>query len=309
MPAFQSFAKAMKRTWAIRLLGLSLLVAPVASRAADIQLVAKNLQFPEGTIFVGNELYFVDYATSDVLRLVDGKVKRVWHQDGCGANGLLNLSNTLLVACYSSGNFVKISLDGKVLNTIRKDDAGTTFTNPNDLAADTRGGVYVTTSGSGQTDRGKIFYLAPGGTVKEVASDIHFANGIAVSPDGKRLYVVETNTGRLLSFTIGPDGSLTERQEFANLAGILGDSKHKVFHPDSMRIDRHGNLFVALYDGGGYAVFDPAGKLIEHVDLPAPHHTNLAISPDGKSIYVTAVYDSPGGYNGEIYRVPNPVAE
>jgi len=295
VPAFHSLAKAMKRIWTAQFVGLSMLFAPIVCRAADVQLVAKNLQFPEGTIFVGNELYFVDYSTSDVLRLIDGKVKRVWHQDGCGANGLLSLSSALLVACYSNGTFVKISLDGKVLNTIRKDDAGTTFTNPNDHAADARGGVYVTTSGSGQTDLGKIFYIASDGAMKEVASDIHFANGIAVSPDGKRLYVVETHTGRLLSFSIGPDGLLTERREFANLAGILGDSKHKVFHPDSMQVDQHGNLFVALYDGGGYAVFDPAGKLLKHVDIPGRHHTNLAISPDGKSIYITAVYDSLGG--------------
>ena len=52
--------------------------------AADVETVAKGLQFPEGTIFVGKVLYFVDYAASSVLRLTDGKVVQVWHQDGCG---------------------------------------------------------------------------------------------------------------------------------------------------------------------------------------------------------------------------------
>ena len=71
-----------------------------ASNAADIEVIAKNLQFPEGTIFVGNELYFVEYSTSDVLRLVNGKAKKVWHQDGCGANGLVQVPNALLVAWW-----------------------------------------------------------------------------------------------------------------------------------------------------------------------------------------------------------------
>jgi len=90
---------------------------------------------------------------------------------------------------------------------------------------------------------------------------------------------------------------------------ILKDSKQKVFHPDSMRIDRNGNLFVALYDGGGYVVIRPNGTLIKHVDLPAPHHTNLAIAPDGLSIIITAVHDAPNGYLGELYRLMNPVNE
>jgi gluconolactonase len=152
-----------------------------------------------------------------VLRLVDGKVKRVWHQDGCGANGLLQVPNALLVACFDSGTFVKISLDGKLLETIRKDGAGTRFTSPNDLAADAKGGAYLTTSGSGNTDLGKVFYLSADHQVKEVASNIHFANGVCVSPNGKFLYVAETHMSRLLSFTIADNGSLSQQREFVGL--------------------------------------------------------------------------------------------
>ena len=213
-----------------------------ASSAADVEVIAKNLQFPEGTIFVGNELYFVDYSTSDVLQLVDGKAKKVWHQDGCGANGLVQVPNALLVACFDSGTVAKISLDGKLLKTIRKDSAGTPFTSPNDFAADARGGVYFTTSGSDGTDMGKVFYLSSDQTVREVASGIHFANGVAVSPNGAVLYVAETHASRLLSFAISGDGTLNQRREFVKFVDILKDSKQKVFQPDSMRIDRNGKI-------------------------------------------------------------------
>jgi hypothetical protein len=51
-------------------------------------------------------------------------------------------------------------------------------------------------------------------------------------------------------------------------------------------------------------------NLIKHVDLPAPpQHTNVAIAPDGKSIFITAVYDAPNGYLGELYCLINPVNE
>jgi gluconolactonase len=59
---------------------------------------ATGFQFAEGTIFVGNTLYFVDYSASDVLRLVGNKAETVWHQNGCGANGLLQVAQGLLVA-------------------------------------------------------------------------------------------------------------------------------------------------------------------------------------------------------------------
>ena len=80
------------------------------------------------------------------------------------------------MACFDSGTVVKISLDGKLLKTIRKDSAGAPFTSPNDFAADARGGVYFTTSGSDGTDMGKVFYLSSDQTVREVASGIHFAH-------------------------------------------------------------------------------------------------------------------------------------
>jgi hypothetical protein len=59
-----------------------------------------------------------------------------------------------------------------------------------------------------------------------------------------------------------------------------------------------------------FAVFSSDGKLIRTVELPALHHSNLAISPDGKFVFVTAVYDTPGGGSrGEILKVPNSTFE
>jgi gluconolactonase len=78
--------------------------------------------------------------------------------------------------------------------------------------------------------------------------------------------------------------------------------------PDGVRIDGQGNLFVALYRGRGFAVIAPDSHLIRQVDLPAAHHTNLAISPDRRFVVATAVEDGPGGsYRGELVRVANPV--
>ncbi len=287
-----------------------MLLASIASAApmARADVIATGLQFPEGTVFVGDTLYFVDYSTSDVLRFSHNRVETVWHQDGCAANGLQSVPTGLLVACYAANTVVSISLDGKILETISKDSAGRPFDSPNDLAADAKGGVYFTGSGS-RTVLGKVYYRSADGTVREVASNIHYANGLVVSPDGKLLYLAESEAHRLLAFTIAADGSLTNQREFLKLSDVLAGGTNRIDTPDGVRIDRHGRLFVGLYDGGGFAVIGPDGKLIAQVDVPGPHHANLAISPDGKFVYGTTAYDEPGGYRGELYRVPNPVPE
>ncbi|HVI88165.1 MAG TPA: SMP-30/gluconolactonase/LRE family protein [Dongiaceae bacterium] len=283
--------------------------ATVVSGAAGIDTVATGLHFPEGVIFVGNTPYFVDYVTSNVLRIAGGKVEQVWHEDGCGANGLVALHGELLVACYDSGTIVRLTIAGQVRETVRHDESGGIFVSPNDLADDGAGGVYFTASGNGSVP-GKIYYRDPLGRVKEVAGDIDYANGLAVSNDQKLLYVAESRKHRLLKFTIGTDGELSGRAEFANLAVILADRDHDVFTPDGLRIDKRGRLFVALYDGGGFAVLAEDGKLIKKIDLPAAHHASLAIAPDGKSLYLTATDDMPdGSYRGEILKVDNPLSD
>ncbi|MBV9828840.1 MAG: SMP-30/gluconolactonase/LRE family protein [Alphaproteobacteria bacterium] len=284
--------------------------AQISARAAPpgTETVAADLQFPEGTIFIGDNLYFVDYARSVVLRLAGGRTEVVWQQPGCGANGLLTVPDGLLVACFDSGRIVEIAMSGATLATIRQDDRGQPFAAPNDLAADRNGGVYFTASGSAATP-GKVFHLGRDRVVREVASGIQFANGVGLSPDGRTLFVAETPTGKVLAVAIRADGSLGAPQDFIRLRDAVAAGRSGAAKPDSLRVDRHGNLFVALYEGGGVAIVSPAGRLLTVVDVPAAHHTNLAISPDEKWLYVTAVDDDPRStYRGYIVRVVNPLA-
>jgi gluconolactonase len=165
--------------------------------------------------------------------------------------------------------------------------------------------VYFTASGAGGAPSGKVFYIGADRHVTQVADGIAFANGVAVSVDGKTLFVGETPANRILRFAIGANGRLTDRRTFVNLGDLVAGGA-----PDGVRIDKHGNLFAALYRGQGFAVIGPDAHLVAQVHLPAAHHTNLAISPDGRFVYATAVDDGPGGaYRGALVRVANPVDE
>jgi gluconolactonase len=282
MDGTSSMEKALRRYGVIAMIlaGAVLSIGSPSGAFADSAqavVVATDLLFPEGTIFVGHDLYFVDYARSDVLRLVGAKTEVVWHQDGCGANGLVAVPDGLLVACFDAAAVVKISLRGATLTTIRRDAVGQAFVAPNDFAADQNGGLFLSDSGSSGRP-GKVYYLSSNGVVREVASGIRFANGIGVSPDGSTLYVAESPTGKVLTFPIGADGFLGPVRDLIRLRDVL-------------------------------PIVSPGGRVLKLLHVPSQHHTNLAISPDEESLYVTAVDDDArSAYRGQIVRMANPLA-
>src|SRR6476646_9096557 len=91
------------------------------------------------------------------------------------------------------------------------------------------GGMYATLSGpfvdTPSEVMGKILYRADGSDAwTVVATDLNYANGIGVSPDHKTLYVSETVGNCILKFTINPDGTLSQRANFA-LLNVLTKNK------------------------------------------------------------------------------------
>ena len=94
----------------------------------------------------------------------------------------------------------------------------------NEIVVSPRGDVYVNGSdfdflGGGPFIPGVIALVSPDGTVRQVADDIHFGNGMAVTPDGSTLIVAESFARRLSAFDILPDGGLANRRVWAEVPG------------------------------------------------------------------------------------------
>jgi len=279
----------------------------------DIKVLNADAYYPEGPIWYHDKLYYVEYGRNAVMTW-DGARNAVFSAAaGCGQSAVVPTARgEFLTTCYDNGTIGRISPDGKSLPPYTHDKDGHPFVGPNDLAPDGRGGIYFSTSGShGDAIDGKVFYIAADGTISLKAGDVHNANGLAVSRDGTILYVVETDENRLLKFTIGANGSLSDRRIVVNLDDLVHHAVH--IWPDGVKIDSRGQIYLGqsareyhVAYAGVIFVVDAKGKLLRQLTLPSLQVPNFALSPDEKTLYVTAVdqFDKPP-YHGKLYSIPN----
>jgi sugar lactone lactonase YvrE len=286
--------------------------ADFEARAAALVLNA-DAHFPEGPVWYHGKLYYVEYDRNTVTAWDGEKNAIFWTQKGCGPSAVIpTAQGEFLTTCYDNNSIGRMSADGKNLPAYTHDKDGNPFVGPNDFAPDDHGGMYFTTSGDpGPVINGKVYYMAADGTIAQRAGDVHSANGVAVSKDGKILYVVETEGHRLLQFKIGPGASLSDRRVFVNLDDLNNNVGH--LYPDGVKIDSKGQIYIGQNPrdihaplAGTIFVVNADGHLLRKLTLPSPGVPNLAFSPDERTVYVTALdqVDKPP-YRGKIYSIPN----
>src|SRR5262249_5241424 len=131
---------------------------------------------------------------------------------------------------------------------------------------DRRGHLYVTDSGQWKKENGFLLRFTPNGSGEVVAGPFGYANGLALSADQRRLFMVESNTDRILSFDV-KDGALGEAKVFAEDVGRL---------PDGLALDAAGNLYVACYASDEILRIAPGGGRSQ---LAWDHHAILISRP------------------------------
>jgi sugar lactone lactonase YvrE len=301
----------LRKKW-LALLTLSAVACD--ARAAEVRVLNDDAHFAEGPVWYHGKLYYVEYDRNSVTTW-DGASNRIfWSKPGCGPSAVIaSARGEFLTTCYDSGSIGRISADGKDLAPYTHDKDGNPFIGPNDFAPDHHGGIYFTCSGTapGPAIDGKIFYLAPDGTITQKAADLHSANGIVVSNDGNTLYVIETEDHRLLQFKIGANASLSQRRIFLDLDELTHNVGH--IYPDGVKIDSRGQLYIGQNPrdvharlAGTIFVVDAQGKLLRTLKLPSPGVPNLTFSPDERTLYVMALDQlDKSPYKGKVYAIAN----
>jgi len=281
----------------------------------QIREVARGLKFPEGPIAMPDGSIVAVEIMGNLVRVTPDGTRHVIAELGGGPNGAAIGPDGKAYVCnnggfswhvaddgymrptgraeaYAGGRIERVDLTTGKVETLYTHCGDDPITGPNDIVFDGLGGFWFTDHGKSYgrlMDRGALFYAkADGSFIKEVAFPLFTPNGVGLSPDGKTLYVSETDTGRLWSFPVlGPGELAKEPWPSPNGGRFLGNlpGYHRF---DSMAIEANGNICVATLVSGGITVFSPEGEALEYHKAPEGYCTNICFGgPDLKTAYIT----------------------
>jgi sugar lactone lactonase YvrE len=163
-------------------------------------------------------------------------------------------------------------------------ERGRPGTRMNDGACDARGRFWAgTMSLAGHRRCAALYRLDPDLRLTRALSGLSISNGLGWSPDGTRMYHVDTPLRRVdvYEFDLDP-GAIGHRVGAIDVPAVQGK-------PDGLAFDAEGGVWVALWGGGAVQRYDPAGRPSERIELPVSQVTSCCFGdPDLSTLYVTS---------------------
>lgn len=244
--------------------------------------VASGFQFTEGPVWhPGGFLIFSDIPANRIVKWTGPGKTETFREPSGNSNGLTFDGEGRLIACEHGNRRVsRTEPDGKVIALADKYQ-GKRLNSPNDAVVRSDGSIYFTDPPYGIRPDQKelsfngVFRFSPEGKLTLLVADFDRPNGLAFSPDEKKLYVADTARGHVRAFDVQPDGTLARGKEFVEVPG-----------PDGMKVDTEGNLYVTSRDG--VMVFNAKGKTVGTIKLPEGPANCCFGDPDNKTLFVTA---------------------
>jgi len=289
--------------------------------------VAAGVCFLEGpAVDVAGNVYFSDIAGSRILKMDPAGSVTTFRADSGRTNGNTFDAQSRLISCEGAENgpggrrrIVRTELTTGKSEVLTQRYEGKRYNSPNDVVVDPQGRVwfsdplYAPDRSIMEHEHEAVYRIDLDGTVKRVITQpaIGRPNGLAITPDGKTLYLVDSNyirpdgNRKIWAFDISADGSASGQRQVYDFGRGRGG--------DGMRLDSRGNLWVA---GGisaprtanesadvptGIYVISPQGELLGRIPIPEDVITNLAFGgPDKKTLFVTA--------GKTLFKIPTAVA-
>ncbi len=196
------------------------------------------------------------------------------------------------IACTSRGDwllaagtgFMRLDPDSGRTTEIVDAAPGRGDIRMNDGYVDARGRFWAgTMSLVGKAEQGTLYRLDPDGAVHEMLTPVTTSNGIDWSPDGRKMYYIDTRTDRVDVFDFDEDcGVASGRRPFVTIAAARDG------HPDGLVVDADGGVWVAFWEGGALRRYTSHGTLDRTFIFPADLVTKCAFGGTHlDTIYVT----------------------
>jgi gluconolactonase len=246
-----------------------------------VNQLARGFQFTEGPAWdrKTDTLYFSDLPPKQIIAFKDGQA-RVASQYAGQTNGLMFDRDGKLIGCENTGRRVSRGLLTDKVETLAGEYQGKRLNSPNDLWLDADGGLYFTDPHYGpksEIEQGveAVYYISADKKITRVIDDLVKPNGIAISPAGDYLYVIDNGADALWRYPIGTPGKIGSGERIAYIVG-----------PDGMTIDSEGRLYLATYRG--ISVLQADGKWLGLLDVPEQPANCTFGGRDQKTLLITA---------------------
>ena len=255
----------------------------LAQQEHQIDRVAGGFRFTEGPVWSREGfLLFSDVPNDQILQYVPGEKPTVFRDHSNGANGNAFDAQGRYYTCESRTRRV-VRMDKKgSLQVLADKWEGKRLNAPNDIVVRKDGHVYFTDPAFGNQEDTReldfygVYHIAPKGELHLIAKPAGRPNGIAFSPNGRVLYVGNSDEHSVRAYDVDHNGEISgERVVISGLSGV----------PDGVRVDEKGNVYVAA---NGLAIYDPHGKLAETIELPEKPSNFAFGDPDLQTLYITA---------------------
>ncbi len=250
----------------------------------DFKVVAKGYCFLEGPRVAGEHIWFTDLLLGGLYRLAPDGTTTSYMTDRKHVGGIgLNRDGRIIAG--GPGGLAWLDPESGATGWALNEIDGEPMWGTNDFLPDGRGGIWFGTISraadySQPPTTTELYNVDASGKAVMHAEGLSFANGVGLSPDGKRLYQVESLRG-IFAHDVHAGGTLGPRK-------LFNDRKDG----DGCAVDMEGGLWVAGCMTGEVARYCPDGTLDRRIALPHKAVTSVAFGgPDWRDLYVTTAGD------------------
>ncbi|HZC37657.1 MAG TPA: SMP-30/gluconolactonase/LRE family protein [Sphingomicrobium sp.] len=281
-------------------------------KAAKIHVVADGFTWAEGPVWIANGGYLLlsDVPKNRMYRWSQGaQTPSIFLEPSGGtetkgfrepgSNGLKpGGPGRLLVADSGHRAIALIDLRTKARRLLVERFEGKRLNSPNDLAVGPDGAIWFTDPPYGlegiedsplkEQSANRVYRLGPEGKVTAVEAELKFPNGIAFSPDGRTLYVSNSDPKNavILAWDVSRTGKLSRRRVFADMTALAAKGLPGL--PDGMTFDERGDLWAT--GPGGIHVLAPDGRELGLISTGAAISNCVFGGPDGHMFFLTSTH-------------------